>query len=134
MLFSVHGRAHGHLLLIKLDGVRCARPRPPFTMVMGHLLLPFLQTAMRGMTGSGDGVHVLTGPIFVETAEPGDVLKVEILKLYPRLNPQGETYGVNVSVTVDPQCCFSCSDFVLWTRGPYASFARRGSRHVCGCL
>ena len=105
-LVSVHGRAHDHLLLIKLDGVRCARPRHPLTMVImmignGSCLLPFLQTAMRGMTGSGDGVHVLTGPIFVETAEPGDVLKVEILKLYPRLNPQGETYGVNVSVTAE---------------------------------
>lgn len=76
-------------------------------MVMSDVLLSFLQTAMRGMTGSGDGVHVLTGPIFVETAEPGDVLKVEILKLYPRLNPKGETYGVNVSVTraENPQYC-----------------------------
>jgi hypothetical protein len=100
----------------------------------GSCRLPFLQTAMRGMTGSGDGVHVLTGPIFVETAEPGDVLKVEILKLYPRLNPQGETYGVNVSVTADPQCCFSCSDLVLWTHEHYASFARRGSLHVFGCV
>jgi hypothetical protein len=86
------------------------------------------------MTGSGDGVHVLTGPIFVETAEPGDVLKVEILKLYPRLNPQGETYGVNVSVTADPQCCFSCSALVLWTHEHYALFARRVSLHVFGCV
>jgi acetamidase/formamidase len=51
---------------------------------------------MRGMTGSGDGVHVLTGPIAVEGAEPGDVIAVEILDLYPRLNPNGEAYGVNV--------------------------------------
>jgi len=48
------------------------------------------------MTGSGDGVHILTGPIHVEGAEPGDVLKVEILELYPRKNPKGESYGVNV--------------------------------------
>jgi acetamidase/formamidase len=47
------------------------------------------------MTGSGDGVHVLTGPIFVEDAVEGDVLKVEILELYPRL-VNGESYGVNV--------------------------------------
>jgi hypothetical protein len=55
------------------------------------------QTAMRGMTGSGDGVHILTGPIAVEGAEPGDVIKVEIMDLYPRPNPQGETYGVNAA-------------------------------------
>jgi len=55
-----------------------------------------MQAAMRGMTGSGDGVHVMTGPIAVEGAVEGDVLKVEILDLYPRLNPQGESYGVNV--------------------------------------
>lgn len=53
---------------------------------------------MRGMTGSGDGVHVLTGPIAVEGAEPGDVIAVEILDLYPRLNSNGEAYGVNVRV------------------------------------
>jgi hypothetical protein len=41
VLVSVHERAHGHLLLIKLDGVRCARPRPPFTMAMGHVCCPF---------------------------------------------------------------------------------------------
>ena len=38
----------------------------------------------RGATGGGDGVHVLTGPIFVTDAEPGDILKVEILDLAPR--------------------------------------------------
>ena len=52
---------------------------------------------MRGMTGSGDGVHILTGPIAVEGAEPGDVLKVEILDLWPRLNVRGESYGVNAA-------------------------------------
>eukprot|EP00977_Amphora_coffeiformis_P023411 scaffold13297_cov184-Amphora_coffeaeformis.AAC.4 len=51
----------------------------------------------RGATGSGDGVHILTGPIFVEGAEPGDVLKVEILDLKPRKNPDGKTYGSNAA-------------------------------------
>lgn len=36
-----------------------------------------------------DGPHVVTGPIYVEGAEPGDVLKVEVLSLYPRV-----PYGV----------------------------------------
>ena len=48
---------------------------------------------MRGATGAGDGVHVLTGPIFVEGAEPGDLLKVEIMDLAPRPNPAGKTFG-----------------------------------------
>ena len=33
-------------------------------------------TAMRGKSGTGDGVHILTGPIYVCGAEPGDVLQV----------------------------------------------------------
>jgi acetamidase/formamidase len=36
-----------------------------------------------------DGPHVITGPIFVEGAEPGDVLKVETLSAVPRV-----PYGV----------------------------------------
>lgn len=31
---------------------------------------------MRGANGVGDGVHILTGPIYVCDAEPGDVLQV----------------------------------------------------------
>src|SRR5262245_25303887 len=37
----------------------------------------------------GRGAHTLTGPIYVEGAEPGDVLKVQINKIVPR------SYGVN---------------------------------------
>lgn len=37
----------------------------------------------------GDGPHIVTGPVYVEGAEPGDVLKVEVLSLYPRV-----PYGV----------------------------------------
>ncbi|KAK9807208.1 hypothetical protein WJX73_009034 [Symbiochloris irregularis] len=52
----------------------------------------------RGRTGTGDGVHVLTGPIYVCGAEQGDVLKVEILDLRPRVNPStGKTYGSNAA-------------------------------------
>lgn len=36
-----------------------------------------------------DGPHVITGPVFVEGAEAGDVLKVEVLSLTPRV-----PYGV----------------------------------------
>ncbi len=53
--------------------------------------------AFRGATGGGDGVHVLTGPIFVEGAEPGDLLKVTIQDLQPRVNPDGKTFGSNAN-------------------------------------
>lgn len=41
---------------------------------------------------------VLTGPIAVNGAQPGDVLKVEILDLRPRVNPNTKkTYGINAA-------------------------------------
>ena len=40
---------------------------------------------------------MLSGPIFVEGAEPGDLLKVEILDLQPRPNPDGKTFGSNAA-------------------------------------
>ena len=51
----------------------------------------------RGATSGGDGVHILTGPIFVEGAEPGDMLAVEILDLELRKNPDGKTFGSNAA-------------------------------------
>ena len=51
--------------------------------------------------GEGFGVHVLTGPIYVCGAEPGDILEVRILDLSPRPsgNPdyQGKTFGSNAA-------------------------------------
>lgn len=32
-------------------------------------------------------MHIMTGPIYVCGAEPGDVLQVDILDLMPRKNP-----------------------------------------------
>jgi hypothetical protein len=51
----------------------------------------------RGAQGGGEGVHILTGPIFIDGAEPGDLLKVEILDLKPRVNPEGKTFGSNAA-------------------------------------
>lgn len=49
----------------------------------------------------GPGVHIMTGPIAVKGAEPGDVLEVKILdmKLRPNGNGKyaGKTYGVNAA-------------------------------------
>lgn len=51
--------------------------------------------------GEGFGVHILTGPIYVCGAEPGDVLEVKILDLAPRPsgNPEfaGKTFGSNAA-------------------------------------
>ena len=41
-------------------------------------------------SGAGGGGHVLTGPIYIDGAEPGDMLEVRILKVTPRTY-----YGVN---------------------------------------
>jgi hypothetical protein len=45
---------------------------------------------------AGTGVHLITGPIEVTGAEPGDVVQIDILELDPRLNPAtGKCYGSN---------------------------------------
>ena len=44
----------------------------------------------------GTGVHLITGPIEVIGAVPGDVVQVDILELDPRLNPAtGRCFGTN---------------------------------------
>lgn len=52
-------------------------------------------------SGEGLGVHLLTGPIAVEGAEPGDVIEVRIIDAWPRpsANPayQGRFFGSNPS-------------------------------------
>lgn len=51
--------------------------------------------------GEGFGVHILTGPIFVRGAEPGDVLEVEFLDIRPRpcANPafKGKAFASNAA-------------------------------------
>jgi acetamidase/formamidase len=44
------------------------------------------------MATRGPGVHVMTGPIHVEGAEPGDTLEVRVLSMAPRL-----PYGTNIA-------------------------------------
>ncbi|GAQ80050.1 hypothetical protein KFL_000450065 [Klebsormidium nitens] len=44
----------------------------------------------------GNGAHIITGPIRVCGAEPGDILQVDILTLEPRKNPStGRTFAAN---------------------------------------
>lgn len=67
----------------------------------------------RGASGAGDGVHILTGPIYVNGAEPGDILKVEILDLAPRPNKDGETYGVSCRYTELVENDLPCTHTIL---------------------
>ena len=52
-------------------------------------------------SGEGFGVHICTGPIFVNDAQPGDVLEVRILDLAPRLAAnakyEGRAFGSNAA-------------------------------------
>ena len=51
--------------------------------------------------GEGFGVHICTGPVAVQGAEPGDVLEVRILDLAPRLAAnaryEGRAFGSNAA-------------------------------------
>ena len=51
--------------------------------------------------GEGLGVHILTGPVYIEEAEPGDIIEVRILDLRPRpsANPDhpGKAFGSNAA-------------------------------------
>jgi acetamidase/formamidase len=53
------------------------------------------------ISNRGPGVHVLTGPVYVCDAEPGDILEVRILDLKPKPsgNPlyTGKTFGSNAA-------------------------------------
>jgi FtsP/CotA-like multicopper oxidase with cupredoxin domain len=49
-----------------------------------------------------DGPHVVTGPVFVEGAQPGDVLKVETLAAVPRV-PYGVVSSRHGSGTPSPR-------------------------------
>lgn len=48
----------------------------------------------------GPGVHIVTGPIHIEGAEPGDVLECRILNLEPRL-PYGSNLSANWGLMYD---------------------------------
>jgi len=44
---------------------------------------------------AGSGVHIITGPVEVEGAMPGDVVQIDILAIDPRINPStGKCYGI----------------------------------------
>ena len=54
-------------------------------------------------SGEGLGVHILTGPVAIENAEPGDVLEVRILDVRPRPSCHachaGRCFGSNAAAS-----------------------------------
>lgn len=62
---------------------------------------PMDASVMGRGAGEGFGVHILTGPVYVCGAEPGDILEVRILDLQPRpsANPDysGRSFGSNAA-------------------------------------
>ena len=65
---------------------------------------PSLKAIVSEVTGErrGPGGHILTGPVYVEGAEPGDVLEVKILSIQPAID-----YGYNGCKGFLPENCDS---------------------------
>lgn len=84
----------------------------------------------RGATGGGDGVHVLTGPIYINGAEAGDILQVEILDLKPRPNPDGKTYGSNAAAWWGYQARVDQSDGTAFDAGDFTGTAGSNDEFV----
>lgn len=63
---------------------------------------PSLKAIVDEVTGDrkGPGGHILTGPVYVEGAEPGDVLEVKILSIQPAID-----YGYNGCKGFLPENC-----------------------------
>ena len=51
-----------------------------------ELLTPELEDILRSVTDGGPGPHLLTGPVYVSGAKPGDVLAIDILSVSPSLD------------------------------------------------
>ena len=64
-----------------------------FGVAPGEVLqdvIDFWSTRAQQPTGPGRGPHILTGPIFIEDAEPGDMLEVRVVDIDLRV-----PYGIN---------------------------------------
>src|SRR6202521_4439891 len=61
-----------------------------------------LKAIVEQVTGErrGPGGHILTGPVYVEGAQPGDVLEVRILSIEPAID-----YGYNGCNGILPENC-----------------------------
>ena len=65
--------------------LRLGRPRHPAAPIRPSRSSPTTARSIEALTPRL-GAHILTGPIAVEGAEPGDVLQIDILSIEPRQN------------------------------------------------
>ena len=74
---------------------------PEFKAVQRRGAGPLDASALGRGPGEGFGVHIMTGPIAIEGARPGDVVEVRILEMSPRksANPRfaGRAFGSNAA-------------------------------------
>jgi len=73
----------------------------------------------------GPGVHIMTGPINVRGAQPGDTLRVEILTVRPRL-PYGSNCAANWGLLYDKFAKERITIYALDNTGDDASDEARG--------
>jgi acetamidase/formamidase len=77
---------------VSQEGILCDQGRDPDAFFAGFGVAPSEVLAdARAIAASGiphrfgvDGPHIVTGPVFIRGAEPGDVLRVEVVSLHPR--------------------------------------------------
>ena len=88
-----HGRDDRHAVATRASSRPGARParvlRPARGAAAARPRRPRSDRAPRAARSRTDGPHVVTGPIAVRGAEPGDLLRINVLELEPRV-----PYGV----------------------------------------
>ena len=87
-------------------------PRPERLLAVGILpeqIEPAAQAIRDQITDWGPGPHPLTGPVYVEGAEPGDVLEVRVLGIQLALS-----YGYNTCAGFLPELCPEEGSRILW--------------------
>lgn len=67
---------------------------------------------LRTGAGEGLGVHIMTGPIWIEGAEPGDILEVRILDCRPRPSRSAEFHGRSFGVNAAASWGFHYNDLI----------------------
>ncbi len=66
---------------------------PEFMKTLGNRCTDEIRNILDNVKERGPGPHVLTGPIYVEGAKPGDTLEISLLKIEPLYN-----YGLNLMI------------------------------------
>jgi acetamidase/formamidase len=84
-------------------------------------VIDFWATRAKRPGGEGRGGHVMTGPIFIEGARPGDMLEVQVLDVELRVpygfnNAGGGVLGPNYPGTRPGDPAASGSRKLIWTR------------------